>query len=132
MRSKSLFVLALCAVVAVLLVAGCGGTGAPAANAPATGAREIKVENTEFKFTPSDVTVKAGEKIKLTITNKGTVDHTWVLMAADGKTEVTRIDVKVAGTASKEFTAPAAGTYTIVCDIAGHKEAGMIGKLIVQ
>ena len=133
MRSKSVFVFLVLALTALLLataVVGCGGTSAPAPGSG--GVREIKVEGSEFKFTPSEVTVKAGEKFKLTLTNKGTVDHTWVLLAADGKTEVARIDVKVGGTGSKEITAPAAGTYTVDCDIAGHKEAGMIGKLIVQ
>jgi uncharacterized cupredoxin-like copper-binding protein len=42
-----------------------------------------------------------------------------------------KITIEPGQTATKTFTAPAAGTYDIVCDEAGHKEAGMVGKLIV-
>jgi uncharacterized cupredoxin-like copper-binding protein len=31
-----------------------------------------------------------------------------------------------------EFKATQAGTYTFYCTVAGHKEAGMMGKLIVK
>jgi uncharacterized cupredoxin-like copper-binding protein len=35
-------------------------------------------------------------------------------------------------TVTFKFTAPAAGEYQVVCDVAGHLEAGMQGKVIVQ
>src|SRR5207302_8682215 len=116
-------------VCAGLLLTACGG-GASPGTAPA-GTREFKVTATDFKFDPGDQTFKPGEKVKVTMTNKGAVDHTWVLTDAAG-TELTKLEVKVGATASKDFTAPAAGAYNIICDIAGHKEAGMQAKATVK
>ncbi len=114
-----------------LLVAACGGP--PATTAPSGGTtRAINVDGTEFKFAPADQTFKAGEKIKVTLTNKGNVVHTWVLLGSDGKTELVKLKADPGKTDSKEFNAPAAGTYQIVCDEAGHKESGMVGKATVQ
>lgn len=119
---------ALVVVCAGLLLTACGG--GPAGTAPA-GTREFKVNATDFKYDPADQTFKPGEKLKVTMTNKGAVDHTWVLTNAAGA-ELTKLEVKVGATASKEFVAPAAGAYNIVCDIAGHKEAGMQAKATVK
>jgi cytochrome c oxidase subunit II len=119
---------ALVVVCAGLLLTACGGGGgAPAASGP----REFKVTATDFKYDPADQTFKPGENLKVTMTNKGAVDHTWVLSDASGK-ELTKLEVKVGATASMTFTAPVAGTYNIICDIAGHKEAGMQAKATVK
>jgi plastocyanin len=121
---------ALVVVCAGLLLTACG---APATGGGTTsgGVREFKVTATDFKYDPGDQTFKPGEKLRVTMTNKGAVDHTWVLMDASGA-ELTKLEVKVGATTSKDFTAPAAGTYNIICDIAGHKEAGMTAKATVK
>lgn len=116
-------------VCAGLLLTACGG-GTPASSGPA-GTREFKVTATDFKFDPADQTFKPGEKLRVTMTDKGAVDHTWVLTDNAGA-ELVKLEVKVGQTASKDFTAPAAGTYKIICDIAGHKEAGMTGNATVK
>ena len=120
---------ALVAVSAGLLLTACG-SGGGGGTAPAN-TREFKITATDFKYDPADQTFKPGEKLKVTMTNKGAVDHTWVLTSASGA-ELTKLEVKVGATGSKEFTAPAAGTYNIICDIAGHKEAGMQAKATVK
>lgn len=116
-------------VVAVLAVAvflsACGGGGGSS-----SGAKEYKVTATDFKYNPGDQTFKTASKVKVTMTNQGAVDHTWVLTDAGG-TELFKLEVKVGKTGSGEFTAPAAGAYNIICDVAGHKEAGMLAKATV-
>jgi len=133
MLSMKSFVIVLVMAVSTLLVA-CGGGATPAASgttAP-SGTREIQVDATEFKFTPGDQTFKAGEKIKVTVTNKGTVDHTWVLTDSGNK-ELFKMTIPVGKTVSQDLTVPTTpGAYIIVCDIAGHKEAGMTAKATVQ
>ena len=117
----------LAVIIGALFLTACGGGGTPAA----AGVREFKITATDFKYEPADQTFKPAEKLKVTMQNKGAVDHTWVLQGTDGS-ELVKLEVKAGATASKEFTAPAAGTYNIVCDIAGHKEAGMSAKATVK
>jgi plastocyanin len=115
-------------VVIMLALVACGAP--PAAGSGTSG---IKVTATDFKFDPTDLTLKAGQKVKLTIANKGTVEHTWMLKDAGGKELSQTLTVKIGETKSLEFTAPStAGVYNIVCDVAGHKELGMVGKVTVQ
>ncbi len=108
-----------------VFLSACGGGGGSS-----SGAKEYKVTATEFKYNPGDQTFKAGSKVKVTMSNQGGVDHTWVLSDSDGK-ELFKLEVKVGKTGSAEFTAPAAGTYNIICDVAGHKEAGMTAKATI-
>ncbi len=135
MHSAKSFVLVMAAAVTMLVVAACGAQPTPATSGsqPSSGVREIKVEATDFKFTPGDQTFKAGEQIKVTMINKGALDHTWVLADSSGKELLPKLEVKVGQTGSTTFTVPSApGAYTIICDIAGHKEAGMAAKATVQ
>lgn len=107
-----------------LLLGALVGCGTPAAS----GVREIKVEGTEFAFSPKEVRVKAGEKINLVFANKGVVEH-------DLNLEALKIHVHaLAGKTTRgSFTAPTQpGVYEIPCAIAGHKEQGMVLKLIVE
>ena len=90
--------------------------------------KEITVVGTEFAFSPSTITVKAGEQVKLNFNNDGSYPHNWVLEGQNIQTK------KVLGGAGDtiEFTAPVAGTYTFYCSIPGHREKGLVGQLIVQ
>ncbi len=106
-----------------LALAACGGGssgGGSAAN--------VTVTMTDFKFDPGTVTVNAGQTVNLTLKNAGSVQHSWVMPDLNLK-----YTVDAGKTDTKTFTAPTkAGTYAIVCDIAGHKEAGMTGQLVVK
>ena len=88
----------------------------------------ITVTATEFKFEPATLTVGRGETINLTVKNTGAIEHTWVFKAVGFK-----MTVGPGKAETKTFTAPTApGTYDIDCDVAGHKDAGMSGKLVVK
>lgn len=136
MKSVKSIILAVAIVVMALALAACGGNSAPPASgaaAPAGGGseQELKVTASDFKYDPNSFTVKAGQKTKVTMTNKGAVDHTWVVNDSSGA-PVFKMVVPVGKTLSGEFTLPTAGTYTLLCDVAGHKEAGMQGKIVAQ
>ena len=100
---------------------------------------------TDFKYDPQSWTVPAGAEVTLTLTNDGSVQHEWLLLDSgititppfDEEAVKDSIlvdqDVDAGAAATIVFTAPtAAGEYEVVCGIAGHIEAGMTGKLIVQ
>jgi uncharacterized cupredoxin-like copper-binding protein len=139
MLRKIFFIL----VLAVLLT-GCAGAGVSQA------ATEITVQATDFAYNPVSVTVPAGQPVTLTLKNTGAVEHDFVV----DKINVTDVEASDTGpaahhqmgdapeydlhffaragdTAVLKFTATEPGTYEVFCSIEGHKEAGMIGKLIV-
>lgn len=103
----------------------------PSVDPPADTGPVRNITATEFKFSPGDQTFKSGEKYTINLTNQGAVDHTWVLTDSSGA-ELVKLEVKVGKKSSIEFTAPAPGAYAIICDVAGHKEAGMKAKATVQ
>lgn len=127
-------------IVGLLVLSGCGGDDA---------STDISVELSDFEFTPDDWTVPAGEEITIDITNDGSVDHEWVILQ-DGVTIASEEDlpeteeellsdfvyweeeVGAGETATFTFTAPAAGTYQIICAIETHFDAGMEGELTVE
>ncbi len=125
MSRRTLVLLAVVALAAMALAA-CGG-GASTGGSSNAAPLNVTVTATEFKFDPATINATAGQTINLTVKNIGTVQHTWVLAAANVK-----LTIDPGKTATATFTAPAAGTYQYECDLPGHKEAGMIGQLIVK
>lgn len=90
--------------------------------------REVTVSGTEFKFEPATLTASPGEKIRLIFNNTGRARHDFVVESQNIKTQVI-----ASGTSETiQFTAPQRGTYTFICSVPGHREAGMVGKLVVQ
>ena len=116
--------------------------------------------NDQMQFDKKEFRVKAGQKVKLTLTHSGKMDkkvmgHNWVLLAQgmtpelygkaaakDGdadhisKSEAANViaHTKLIGAGESdtiEFTAPEAGVYDFVCSFPGHW-GSMNGKFIVE
>ncbi len=122
MKTRTLFLMAA-AIVAMLIVTGCGGSQSGSSQTS-----EVTLALTEFKFTPDTINTKVGERVKVTLDNtKGTLKHN--IKQADLNIDTA---VEAGQKATFEFTATKAGTYDFICDVPGHKEAGMVGKIIVQ
>jgi len=122
MKTRTLFLMTA-AIVAMLIVTGCGGSQSGSGQTS-----EVTLALTEFKFTPDTINAKVGERVKVTLDNtKGTLKHN--IKQADLNIDTA---VEAGQKATFEFTATKAGTYDFVCDVPGHKEAGMVGKIIVQ
>ncbi len=94
--------------------------------------RPVGVTATDFKFDPTELSLTAGERIRLTLVNKGAVEHTWLLANSLTNALVVKIEAPAGQTVSKEFTAPGVGNYNFVCDVPGHAELGMSGRAIVR
>jgi plastocyanin len=129
MHIRRISVVILIGLIAVMLAA-CGGSTSASTQAPITG-QTINVDETEFAFTPNTFNASVGQPIAFRITNKGTVNHTFVILGLDGK-EAAKTNVVVGATETLQYTPAAAGTYQIICDLPGHKEANMTATLTVK
>ena len=104
--------------------AGAAGQGASQA-----AGRPVTVTLTDMQFNPATVKVKAGTPITFTAANKGVLEHNWHVTIGN---ETIQIDARPGQTDTRTFTPTTPGTYTVVCTVAGHEQAGMKGTLIVE
>ena len=99
-----------------------------------------------MRFTPSELTVKRGETVKLVVHNNGKVKHEMVLgtikelkehaelmrkfpeMEHADPNQVS-VDPGMTGELVWQFTRD--GTFDFACLVPGHFEAGMVGKVRV-
>lgn len=87
---------------------------------------------------PEQIHANVGDVLKLTITNEGQSPHNFML-CGDGETPLEKCDdrwgftgmIAANGSAAVTATVKTAGTFDYYCYIAGHKGAGMAGKLVV-
>lgn len=129
---KRLSVLAVPMTLALLLAA-CGDAS-PAASGGhdhaensevVEGAREIEVAGKDLRFSPEELTVEAGEDVTIVftaadVTHDLTIEEAGFHVGADAR-----------GTAKGGLRIDEPGTYTYVCTVPGHEQAGMRGTLTV-
>lgn len=94
---------------------------------------EVTIEADEYSFSPSTITVLKGARVRLTLENKGSVSHNYVVNELNLDTGL----VAPGSSQTVEFEAPrddlpAILTYQSYCSVPGHKEAGMIGTINIQ
>jgi len=80
----------------------------------------------DFRFVPAEIRVKAGQRVNLQVTNRGGVPHDLAIPALRFHAEAAAGQQTTAG-----FVAPRAGVYEFYCSVPGHREAGMVGRLVV-
>jgi len=88
---------------------------------------EVVFEGSEFKFSPSSLTLKAGVPVKLVFKNTGTMVHDLVI-------DELNLSTKEIAPGEEEtiiFT-PDVGIYTFYCSVGNHRTLGMEGELIVE
>jgi len=120
----------LLASVPVLALAACGGGGGGSSSAPAPPANpNLTVIAEEIHYDKKDYSVPAGE-VRVQFDNDGVQTHNLVVQDPNGN----RIDPKLQDGPGKKtggvYQLPA-GSYTLFCDITGHREAGMVASLKV-
>lgn len=103
-----------------------GGASARAPS-PSAGAQELVIVATEFAFDPDKVRIDSGQTVNLILANRGATYHD--LTIADLGFVLTA-EAGTRGTGALTVAEP--GRYRIVCSVAGHADAGMIGTLIVD
>lgn len=113
----------------------------------------LTVKASGLKYQPALVEVTAGQPVRLTFENEDAMEHDLsvveiplTLMSADsdatsmpghdmsGMADVPDLHVAagMGQNASVEFTPSKPGTYEFYCTVPGHKEAGMVGTLVVK
>lgn len=100
-----------------------------------------------MRFTPAKITVKQGETVKFVISNTGKIMHEFVIGTKKELDDHAAMMVKfptmehdepymahVAPGKKSEivWTFNKAGDFDFACLIAGHYQAGMVGKITVQ
>lgn len=90
--------------------------------------KEVSVSAKEYVYTPSTITVKKGENIKINFTNNGTTVHNFTITELGVATKT----IGPGETDSVTFAVPNTGTFTYFCSVDGHRDLGLQGKLIVQ
>jgi uncharacterized cupredoxin-like copper-binding protein len=125
-----------------LAVAGCGsddnndnGGGSASKNksaqpaAPAGGSSAVKLSATEFKFTPSDPSVKKTGPVTFTVSNDGQTTHA---LEVEGPGEEKKTsDIAPGKSATLKVDLSKDGKYEFYCPIDGHKQQGMKGEIKV-
>ncbi len=109
------------------------------------------VEGRPWRFEPAVLEARVGQRVKLTLVNEGRFEHDVEIpsvpsaaIKATGGVEhherlggghhdegVIAAHAEPGTTATVTFTLTEAGEYEFSCTIPGHKEAGMVGKLVV-
>ncbi|MEC8945898.1 MAG: cytochrome C oxidase subunit IV family protein [Chloroflexota bacterium] len=83
----------------------------------------------EFAFAPATVELSAGESVQLIFDNKGTIAHDFAIPELGFAIESTDAGQSGSGTLAVPATP---GTYDFICSIPGHKEAGMVGQIVIN
>lgn len=118
--NKKILLVSVVIVVASLLLAACGGSGGGAGITVTLKAQDIKFDLKEIK-------AKANQPIVINYVNEGTLEHNFIVKDFNVKETI-----PAGGKKTITFKPTKAGTFDFVCDVPGHTEAGMVGKLIVE
>ncbi len=132
--------IAVAVAVAVIVLVSIGGlTPSPGATdiANTVEVSDIAVEVTEvlkltvtgeeFKYDQTAIEVKKGSLVQVTFTNSGQIIHTFNIQEYGVATGF----INSGETATVEFKADREGEFAFFCNVSGHIELGMIGKIIV-
>lgn len=155
---KQIFAAAASMLVMGSAWAGPGGAGHSHANfsagEPGDPRKPAKVVNVAMRegdgkmlFVPERLEVKRGEQVKFVLRNNGELEHEFVLATTDENLKhaeemkknpdmehddpnAKRVQPKKAQDLVWKFTK--AGTFEYGCLIPGHREAGMVGTIVVK
>lgn len=135
---------------------GMHGSAAMAGHGSATGkpGDPAKVSRTvplamgdDMRFITDEISVKAGETIRFFVVNKGKMNHEMVIgtaaeldehaemmrmMPGMQHTEPNQINLAPGQRGSIVWTFDKAGSFAFACLAPGHKEVGMVGKIVVN
>jgi uncharacterized cupredoxin-like copper-binding protein len=105
-------------------------------------AQVVQVTLSDYKFTPSTITLKAGQPTILRLKNEADQPHEFgapeffakaVVRAADAKSVNKEGEAELMGHTQKDIgLVPKAGVYHLQCNKPGHAKLGMQGSINVK
>lgn len=113
--------IALLAALTGLAMVGCGPGRPQGTTPPSTGgpAGSVQVSEKEWTIAFLSSPIKAG-RVTFVVKNDGAIEHNFVIEAVR-----LQIDAIQPGQTKQGAADLRAGTYEVLCNIPGHKEAGM-------
>ena len=90
-------------------------------------AKEFTLNASSFKFDMTEIRVKKGDTVKITLNNTGGM-HDWVVDEFDARTK----QITDGQTDTVTFVADQAGEFEYYCSVGNHRAMGMVGTLIVE
>jgi uncharacterized cupredoxin-like copper-binding protein len=140
-RFAALFVIAVAVAVPI---AGCGGgdddnstsaetagaTQASTTGGAAGGGQTVDMTAADFKFDPSDQTVKSGD-VTFNLKNDGQESHSLEIEDVNGQDQEIEGEVSPGQSGTLKVNLPP-GKYEFYCPVANHKEMGMEGEITVN
>jgi uncharacterized cupredoxin-like copper-binding protein len=128
--------------------------GKQSAVAPAASVKSVTITATDIAFDTPQIELSLGQPLRLTLNNQGALVHDFSILKIPVEGEVSgdttagnmaehnmshmaeTPEVHVSAVADQSqtitFTPATVGEYEYFCTVAGHKEAGMVGKLVVK
>jgi len=91
------------------------------------GEKTFTVKGSNFAFSPTEIKVKKGDKVKIIFQNTGGF-HDFVIDELKVKTS----QIQGGKSETLEFIADKTGTFEFYCSVGTHRQMGMKGSLIVE
>lgn len=122
-------------LAAILGLGACSGSGSDGKDEAKDAGRitedagpssALRVEAGEFSLAPADLKAAPGA-VAIEYVNVGAIAHTLVIDGVSGL----KLEVTSAGDVDKGTVKLEPGTYTLYCDVPGHRQAGMAAPLTI-
>ena len=106
---------------------GSGAAGSATASSASAGSARVSVVAEDIRFPVHAFSATAGE-IAISYRNDGAIGHTLVIDGVEGF----KLSIPKHGAIDEGTVQLKPGTYTMYCDIPGHRQAGMEATLEVH
>ena len=121
-------------VALVLMAAGIAACGGDDASSGAGGSTDLSAADSTIEILaedisfPEDVYETDAGAVGIVYENVGQIRHTLVIEGEDGF----KLDVSTNGDVDQGIIDLEPGTYRLICDVPGHRPAGMVADLVVS
>lgn len=128
---RRLLILAGASAAVMVLAVACGADDrpvtAPRSTEPSGGGVGVTITAKDISLSPESVRAVAGP-VHITYRNEGAIEHTLVIEGVNGF----KLHVRAKGDVDRGSVILRPGTYTVYCDIPGHRQGGMHAVLTVE